>query len=71
MMWFRKLTNAQKKAWSINHTKMNDADNARAVNHPNMIRKSYSATHKPYDRTNYGDLNRREDERVSDPNDVR
>lgn len=71
MMWFRKLTNAQKKAYSINHQKMVDADNERAVNHPERIRKSYSATHKPYDRTNYGDLNRRDDERVSDPNDVR
>ena len=33
-MWFRKLTYAQKKEWRINHDKMNEADNARAVKHP-------------------------------------
>ena len=70
-MWFRKLTYAQKKELRINHDKMNKADNARAVKHPDHWPKSYSATHKPYDRTNYGDLNRRCDERVPDPNDVR
>lgn len=70
-MWFHKLTYAQKKERKINHDKMNEADNARAVNHPEHRAKSYSATHKPYDRTNYGDLNRRSDERVPDPNDVR
>lgn len=70
-MWFRKLTYAQKKERRINHDKINEADNARAVNHPEYRDKSYSATHKPYDRTNYGDLNRRSDERVPDPNDVR
>lgn len=71
MMWLHRLTSKQKKAYSVNHQKMIEADNERAVNHPEHIRKSYSATHKQYDRTNYGDLNRRSDERVSDPNDVR
>lgn len=55
-MWLRKLTSAQKKEWKINHEKMNEADNSRAINYPNLRKKSYSATHKPYDRTNQGDM---------------
>lgn len=55
-MWFKKLSETQKKEWKINHQKMNEADNERAVRYPHLRRKSYSATHKPYDRTNYGDL---------------
>lgn len=58
MAWFWKLSNAQKKEWKINHDKMNEADNERAIKHPNHRNKSYSATHKPYDRTNYGNLNK-------------
>ena len=58
-MWFHKLTSAQRKERKTTKAKMNDADNAMAINHPNTIKESYSATHKAYDRTNYGDLNRR------------
>jgi hypothetical protein len=48
MAWFRKLTYAQKKEWKINHAKMNEADNARAINHPDLRKKSWSATHDAY-----------------------
>ena len=55
-MWFYKLTSSQKKEWKINHDKMNEAENARAIEHPGYRGKSYSAMNKPYNRTNYGDL---------------
>ena len=61
-MWFRKMTSAQKKEYRINNKKMNDAENARAIEHPGYHGRSYSSMHKPYDRTNYGDLNKKENE---------
>lgn len=59
-MWFRKLISAQKKEYKINHEKMKEAENDRVINHPRYRRMSYTATHKPYNRTNYGDLSPRE-----------
>lgn len=56
MRYLTRLPNAQKKEYKICHQKNNEAATELAIKYPHLRTKSYSATHKPYDRTNYGDL---------------
>lgn len=59
MSYFSKLSQAQFKEQMINSRKKKEAENERAIKHPFFRAKSYSALHRAYDRTNYGDLNKK------------
>ena len=56
MFHLKRWSDKQRKANAIRRQRAEAADDDRAIKYPNLRRKSYSATHKPYERTAYGNL---------------
>lgn len=70
MRYLTRLPRAQEKEYRINHHKQKEADITLAIRYPHLRTVSYSATHKPYDRTNYGDLSPSGRDGIQDKNDA-